>query len=299
MSTLMYRVALAVAILCAAAMVRAQELNWANGSLMRLPAVEEASPEIIPTPPPGGAAATPASSEASNEFLMMEPGWQMWSPAFWDPWEGNVELGLSGTEGNSRTFNVRFGMTAKHKTETLVKTLQVTSIQKTANSVTTANTALVDARQEWPLPESRFNYYIHGLAEYDQFKAFDYRFSADSGIGYEFIQNDVTTLISRAGLSVSKEVGGNDGDLKPELALGTEYKRKFSKSHSVSAKVDYFPNLTDFGDYRVNSQAAWEIALAQAWGLSLKLSIIDRYDSTPQGASPNDLDYSTLVIWTF
>jgi hypothetical protein len=31
----------------------------------------------------------------------------------------------------------------------------------------------------------------------------------------------------------------------------------------------------------------------------LKLSVIDRYDSTPQGARPNDLDYSTLLLWTF
>ena len=45
--------------------------------------------------------------------------------------------------------------------------------------------------------------------------------------------------------------------------------------------------------------AGWEIALCKAWGLSLKLSVIDRYDSTPQGARPNDLDYSTLLIWVF
>jgi hypothetical protein len=41
------------------------------------------------------------------------------------------------------------------------------------------------------------------------------------------------------------------------------------------------------------------MALSKVWGLSLKLSVIDRYDSTPQGARPNDLDYSTLLIWVF
>ena len=52
-------------------------------------------------------------------------------------------------------------------------------------------------------------------------------------------------------------------------------------------------------DFRLNTQGSWEMAVAPDWGLSLKLSIIDRYDSTPHGAKPNDLDYSTLVIWGF
>jgi hypothetical protein len=177
--------------------------------------------------------------------------------------------------------------------------LQITSIQKSADGITTANTALIDGRIEWPMPQSRWNYYLHGLAEYDEFKRFDYRLSADTGLGFEFIQNDSTTLIGRSGLSASQEIGGPDDDVNPEWALGGEFKHKFNPTHSISAKLDYFPSLADFSDFRLNSQAAWEIALVQAWGLSLKFSLIDRYDSTPQGARPNDLDYSTMLLWQF
>jgi hypothetical protein len=31
--------------------------------------------------------------------------------------------------------------------------------------------------------------------------------------------------------------------------------------------------------------------------MSLKLSVIDRHDSTPDGAEPNNLDYAVLLIW--
>ena len=31
--------------------------------------------------------------------------------------------------------------------------------------------------------------------------------------------------------------------------------------------------------------------------LSLKVSAFDRYDSTPQGRRPNDLDYALLLLW--
>jgi putative salt-induced outer membrane protein YdiY len=291
--------ALALAV-CTIAMavgpLRAQQFD---SGLSRLPAPDDPAAQIPPeTVPPG------SPSPIDERTIVLDdawpvPGWHIWSPAFWDPWEGNVELGLSGTEGNSQTFNVRFGMTAKHKTPTFVQTLQVTSIQKSADGETTANTALVDGRLEWPMPESRWNYFIHGLWEYDEFKAFNYRVSADTGLGYEFIQTDVTMLMGRTGLSVSHEVGGLENAWNPELLFGGEFKHKFNPTHSVSAKVEYYPTIIDFTDFRLNSWASWEIALSAAWGLSLKLSIIDRYDSTPEGARPNDLDYSTLLLWTF
>jgi putative salt-induced outer membrane protein YdiY len=262
----------------------------------RLPPPDLIAPELIA---PELVAPGPSTPAIEQKVILEEPGWHVWSPAFWDPWEGNVELGLSGTEGNSETFNVRFGMTAKHKTPTIAQTLQVTSIQKSAAGVTTANTALIDGRLEWPLPQSRWNYFVHGLWEYDEFKAFQYRVSGDTGLGFEFIQTDATSLMGRSGLSVSHEVGGPEDAWSPELLFGGEFKHKFNATHSISGKVDFYPTITDFGDYRLNSQAAWEIALSKAWGLSLKLSVIDRYDSTPEGAKANDLDYSTLILWTF
>lgn len=259
----------------------------------------------VSRPPPAAPPPTPEPVPASTvtktdaPIVVEEPGLHWWDSKVWDPWEGNVELGMNGTDGNTETFNVRLGVTAKHKTETLVRSLQFTTIQKSANGVTTANTALLDGRLDWPMPGTRWNYFIHGLAEYDEFKAFDVRLSGDTGFGYEWIQNDMTTLISRSGLAFSHEIGGPDNTVHPELLFGGEYKHKFNPTHSVSFKTDYYPKVTDFTDFRLNSQASWEIALAQAWGLSLKLSIIDRYDSTPQGKRPNDLDYSTLLLWSF
>jgi putative salt-induced outer membrane protein YdiY len=296
----MLRCLVATIWLCCLSAPLAAQSGPLDGPLIRLPPIEEELPLIEPSSP-SDETAPPASGEQGKkeEIILQEPGWHVWQPDYWDPWEGNVELGLSGTEGNSQTFNVRFGLTAKHKLDHLVKSVQITSIQKSADGETTANTALLDGKLEWPMPGSKWSYYIHSLTEYDEFKVFEVRQSADTGFGYEFIKNDVTTVLGRAGISASREFGGMDDEVKPELALGGEYKHKFNATHSISGKVDYFPNVTDFGDFRLNSQAAWEIALSSAWGLSLKLSVIDRYDSTPQGARPNDLDYSTLVIWQF
>ena len=185
-----------------------------QGTLLEGPLVEGP----IRLPPPEEIAPGPGAPADEHKVILDEPGWHVWSPVYWDPWEGNVELGLSGTEGNSETFNVRFGMTARHKTETFAQTLQVTSIQKSAGGVTTANTALVDGRLEWPMPQSRWNYFIHGLWEYDEFKAFQYRVSGDTGLGFELIQTEATMLMARSGLSVSHEVGGPEDAWSPSCS---------------------------------------------------------------------------------
>lgn len=299
----------ALLLLLGAACASAQELTFPGPELFRLPEIEAEelppadaatptlSDEDIPSPSDQSADhEQPPSLDQSHSWI---PGVDVFEPTYWDPWEGSVELGLNGTEGNSQTFNVRFGMTAKHKTDWLVKTVQLTSIQKNANGKTTANTALLDGRLDWPLPGTRWNYFIHGLLEYDEFKAFDARVSADTGLGYEFLRSDRTTLVGRTGFAASHEIGGLDNDVVPEWLFGAEFKHKFNDHHSISFKTDYYPALTDFSDFRLNSQAGWEILLSKDWGLSLKLSAIDRYDSTPQGKKPNDLDYSTLLLWNF
>ena len=40
-----------------------------------------------------------------------------------------------------------------------------------------------------------------------------------------------------------------------------------------------------------------QIDLDRPKNVSLKLSLIDRYDSTPEGAQANNIDYSVLMIW--
>jgi hypothetical protein len=47
----------------------------------------------------------------------------------------------------------------------------------------------------------------------------------------------------------------------------------------------------------VVTDLGWQIALDKPKNVSLKLSLIDRYDSTPDGAQPNSFDYAVLFVW--
>ena len=50
---------------------------------------------------------------------------------------------------------------------------------------------------------------------------------------------------------------------------------------------------------RIGSNPLEITVLDEANNLSLKLGVIDRYDSTPSGAKYNDIDYSLLLLWAF
>lgn len=225
---------------------------------------------------------------------------QSWhDPKTWEPFEGSVELGLNGQSGNSDTFTSRFAVNVKHVRPELVHQVQLTTIQRQADGKRVGDTTLLDGRIDFPMPNTPWNKFAHGLLEYDKFRAFRTRISGDTGYGYEFINTDPRLLIGRFGLSTSREVGGPDDRFKPELLLGCEYKRAFSNNSKLTFMSTYYPNVTDFNDFRLNSQAACEFLLSKELGLSLKSSAIHRYDSTPFNKKPSDLDYSTMFMWSF
>lgn len=214
-------------------------------------------------------------------------------------WEGSVELGSNGTDGNSQTFNIQFGGHFRRKTDASVLSLDATYNYNTSDSRMTANRLFAEQRHELQRQQFPWTVYAHGTEEFDEFRAFDVRLTFDAGVGRKFIATETHSLTGRVGAGFSQEIGGDDDAMVPEGLIGVSWERRFSDRHKVTASSEYFPDVGDFGDFRVNSQANWEIVLDEINHLSLKLGMIDRYDSTPGTARRNDLNYSAVVLWSF
>jgi len=215
------------------------------------------------------------------------------------PWERKLELGLNGTDGNSETFNMRVGAKTKRTTDADVFSFDITYNKNTTSGLETAHKAFAESREEWLLSDSPWTFFVHGTMEYDEFKAFDVRLAGDLGAGYQLFKNDCTSLISRAGPGVSHEIGGPDDSFVPEAVFGIELEHKLSDRQKILASSEFTPAFEDFSDYRLHNKAAWEILCDPCWNMSLQLAVAERYDSTPNGAEPNDIDYSLLLIWGF
>ena len=227
------------------------------------------------------------------------PPW--YHPAGWfgPQWDGSLELGLNGQEGNSVSENFRLGWGLKRETQ---RTLWDTTFiyNKASNQdLLTANNWLLLSNIDFKLKNPRWTAFTKLGLEFDDFKAFDLRLFLNSGLGYYLIKTPITTLRSRFGAGASREFGAVDEEWKPEAVFGIDFEHELSKRQKIKVIHDYYPNWEDFSDYRMVTDASWQLLIDTESNLSLKIGALNRYDSTPNGAKHNDLNYSALLLWAF
>lgn len=214
-------------------------------------------------------------------------------------WSGNVELGLNGTEGNSETFNFHIGFNTKRKTKCSIFTSDLDYNKKNSDSVNTANRLLAESRLERPHCTTPWTWYVHGLADYDEFQPWNVQINGDTGIGYQLIANDSTDLTSRFGGGCSREIGGLDDEYVPELLFGVELEHRLGDRHKFKVALEYFPDVTDFAEFRMVDKASWEVLLDKELNLSLSLNVIETINRPNPGGKEADLDYSAVLLWNF
>lgn len=215
-------------------------------------------------------------------------------------WSGESELGLTGTEGNSQNFKIRLGGKVKRETDRTIFTLD--AIYRLANlqSVRSENRLFATDKMEFLFHKRPMSFFLSGTTEYDQFKAFDVRLARHTGFEYFFLKNDTTTLKARLGFGASKEIGGPQNKWVPEALVGSDFEWTISKRQKLTATVDVFPDVSDPTDYRAQAKIAWELLIDPEMGLTLRLGILDLFDSTPESnRKRNDIDYFATLLWKF
>jgi putative salt-induced outer membrane protein YdiY len=240
--------------------------------------------ETVPPPPPDKVKAMEAWEKARNNPKL---------------WEGRVELGLNGSAGNSDRFATRYGAKVKRRTRSTTFTADLLYSTSTANGVSNEDKLLAESRTEWTLWDTPWHYFGHGTADYDRFTAFGLRLAADTGLGYQYVDTGWTQIKARAGVGFSKEFDSPDEEIVPEVVVGMSFEHRLTPRQKLIGSGDLFPDASDVQDFRIRSSASWEIKIDPPARLSLRLGVIERFDSTPNGKRKNDLDYSTLIVWEF
>lgn len=218
---------------------------------------------------------------------------------WFEPWEGSFEMGLDGSSGNSETFNIRLGAEAKRKTKRHSFLFDLDYHKNTNDAVETANRLYLEERYERLSETNPWTWFLKQTTDYDEFQPWDVRVVATTGLGYRFLDDEITTLTTRLGSGFSQNVGGPDQDCVPEMSYGLEYGHRMTKRQKIGISVEYFPNVTDYTEFRMVNKADWEVTLDKETNLSLKVSVVDRYSYPNPGGKVNDLDYSLVLLWSF
>ena len=229
----------------------------------------------------------------------------------YDEWDSYVEGGLNGSTGNSERYNSRFGIGTIRARDTEELELNILYVKAKDGGDVSEEKLLANARNDWFFPDSPLRFFVLGTAEDDRFKEYDYRFGLALGPAYEFIINDMTSLVGRAGVGLSYELGGADEEVVPEVLLAYDFAHIIQEGWAVTSGLVLYPDLSELGEFRSVLDAALQIQTPLP-NLDLRIGIQNRYESSPtqpdQPPPPalplprvkeNDLDYFVTALWQF
>ncbi len=279
----------------------------------RLPATDEVTPvpsddsgwpveEILPSQTlPEPILPDPAAEVLIvDEPMPLEEATRHWYDPRWmfpGKVSGGFELGLNGSDGNSEAFSMKTGFNFKHKTDWDEFAVDLAYNKATADGAQTQHNAQFNASYERSIKDSKWSLFLKDSTLYDEFKPYDLRVALNGGVSYTAIKTEATTWKVRFGAGGSVEIGGVSESWIPEGVLGTDFDKQLTDRQKISLTSDFFPDWRDASNYRVVTKASYEVLLDEVHNLNLKLSLNDQYDSTPNGAKPNDIFYSIVLLW--
>lgn len=213
-------------------------------------------------------------------------------------WGGSFELGFNGNEGNTNLLRLKVVGNVKRTTDDHIYNLDLLYNYAQDEGSDTANRVFGVFRHDWLFVGTPWSCFFRAEGEHDEFKAFDFRLGLHVGSGYMFIKDDVNMLKGSAGIGGSKEFGGQN-TFRPELLIGLEGERKLTDRQKIVGSVMFFPDFVDPADYRIQAKLAYELLVDPATNLSLRVGVLDNYDSAPNGRKPNDVEYYLTLLWKF
>lgn len=275
----MRRIALILFLTCATA-VRGQEA-------ILLPPTADAPPPLDMTLPP----LFPPLLDSRTIGAPLPPLAKLWC--------GGLELGLNGAQGNSENFKLRCASHMKRENPQTIMKMDWLYTLAMQNSTRSENRGLMNGRHEWLLPRTRWSVFVSSTGEMDEFKAYDMRMAMHSGLGFNFIKNGQTLLKGRLGGGGSHEMGGPADRMQWEALAGVDFEHRFNKRYKLISSADYFPEFENMTEFRLQAKLSLEVLIDPLLNLSLKTGVLDRYDSTPEGKKPNDVEYFAVLLWKF
>ena len=224
---------------------------------------------------------------------------------FWVPtiqidktvWDGTMEFGGNGTTGNTKTSRVFASVELERDTRFGELEIDLDYVRSKANNVVNKHHTLFDVGHQWLKDGNSLSWFAELGLEYDEFRPFDLRLTANGGIQKLFVDNDTTQLSWKFGAGISQEIGALEDAIVPEAVFGLILEKQLTSRQRLEADVDYFPDWSNFTEFRIEAEGSWVIVLDEQHGWSLKLAALDRYDSTPGDNKPNDFTYSLVLLW--
>ena len=260
---------------------------------------------VFPDTPPALKAAEPQPLPAPKPLVLSDGTVLPPPPPLPTPrklWVGGFEFGINGSQGNADVLNMRFGANADRRTDRNRFHADLLYTISRESGITEQNQAILNARDEILFGDSRWGAFTALQLEYDQFRDYSFTVGTYFGSSYRWVRTESTFVSTRVGAGAVRQLAQNNVTSSrwvPEALLGGDFNHRFTDRQAWVSSVDFYPNLSQLGNYRVRVRGAYEIVLDPSHGMVLRLGVQDRYDSLPGTARRNDLNYFTTLLFKF
>jgi hypothetical protein len=226
-------------------------------------------------------------------------------PRLIDNWDGGINVGFALARGNSDTTNLNTGLTADRKTLSDDIKVYSSSVYSTSGTSAsgrtggvTANEVLGGARYSRNITKALFAF-GSGDFTHDELQDLTLRQIYTGGLGWQAIDKPSTTLDLIGGVNYTREsysAGSTVASVNrnlPGLTFGEDYMRKLGATTVLTEHFIFYPDLSDFSQYRFSLDAGTVTKISR-W-LGWQTSIADRYVTDPPipGTKSNDVIFST------
>jgi putative salt-induced outer membrane protein YdiY len=229
-------------------------------------------------------------------------------PRLIDNWNGGINIGFALARGNSDTTNLNTGFTADRKTLSDEIKLYSSSVYSTNGASTSGGAGGVSADEV--LGGARYDrnikthYFLFGSGDFthDALQDLTLRQIYSSGVGWHAVNKPSTTLDLFAGVNYTRESYSSGpavptvaavGRNLPGLTFGEDYMHKLGSTTVLTEHFIFYPDLSDFSQYRFSFDAGTVTKITKWFGL--QTSVSDRYVTDPPvlGTKSNDIIFST------
>ena len=226
---------------------------------------------------------------------------------FFEGWTRTAELGLDGSSGNTDNLSIRAIFQTERQTDELRTLLRARYLYSEDDGEESENQGRVRGENDWLFPGERYFIFAFGVYEFDEFQDWDTRLQLFTGLGYDFLKEralleggqDRATLKGRVGAGATREFGSSDDDWQAEALVGLDFFWQITERNSFAAGTEVFPSLSDLGEFRSISYAAYDVLLSEQNELRLRLGLEHEWDSDPGDAKEHDVKYFLTLLATF
>jgi hypothetical protein len=243
-----------------------------------------------PVAPPAAVDAAPAPAPASVAVAVLPAPVPPPPPQPDGSWKFSLSLGFTGSKNETTSnWNLRLSGSASRESESDKTTLTAEYYFNATDSVNTDNNLLVAGLEEFKFKDSRWEAFVKGTYQYDEFQPWEQRAGVYAGPGYRLFEGEPFAMKVRAGAGASYEFA--DSEWTPELLFSEELVWKIDDRSKLTHGLDVYPDLKELGEFRIVFRVDYEISLSPKGDLKGTAGIRDEYDSyiEPSGDSTNDL----------